>query len=136
MVGRVAGAVVFIAGSWSFENLNLIVFLIYMAFALPAVPLIWSWREIATHHPGALITLVSAVITTSYLWVVAVVAGAPVIAPHYTPARDKTIELNVAALLIGIILVVVRRRVRTQLLLAGCGTIVLWCYLALVGSVV
>lgn len=95
-----------------------------------------GWREVGKHRPGTTITLANAIITASYLWVVAVVAGAPVIAPHYSLARDKTIELNVAALLIAIILVIIRRRGRSLFLLAGCGTIVLWCYLALVGSVV
>jgi hypothetical protein len=116
-------------------KVNLIVLLIYAAFAVPAVPLIWGWREIARHPPGAVTIFASAIITATYLWVVAVVVGAPVIAPHYTPARENAIELNVAAILIAIILVIIRRRTRSQLVLAGIGTIALWCYLAFVGSV-
>jgi hypothetical protein len=115
--------------------MTLIVALIYVAFALPAVPLIRGWRAIAKHRPGAITTIANGIITASYICVVAVVVGAAVIAPHYTAARNHTIELNVAAILIAIILVV-RSRSRRQPLLAGCGTIGLWLYLGVVGSVV
>jgi hypothetical protein len=116
------------------ENATLIVALIYVAFVLPAVPLVLGWRAIATHRPGAITAIANGILTASYIWAFAVVVGAPVIAPHYTTARDNTIELNAAAILIAIILVIVGRRTRWQLLLAGSGTIVLWLYLGVVGS--
>jgi hypothetical protein len=114
----------------------LIVVLIYVAFALPAVPLVRGWRAIAKDRPGAATTIANGIITTSYVWVVAVVLGAPVIAPHYAPARDHTIEANAVAILIAMILVVVGKGMRRHLLPAGCGTIALWLYLGVVGTVV
>ncbi len=118
------------------ENVGLINALIYLAFALPTVPLVLGWRAVILNRPGRITTSALGILTASYLWVVAIIVGVPVIAPHYTAARANLINLNLVAILIASILVLVGRRTRWQLLLAGCGTFVLWWYLAVIGTVV
>lgn len=76
------------------------------------------------------------ILSASYIWILAVLAGAPVIPPHYSAARSTIIDLNASAASVAIVLVVMRRRFRWKLLSAGFGVLVLWAYLGFVESIV
>ena len=106
------------------------------AVALPIVPLVLSWRTFVRQGPRRVPGIALGSLTASYLWVVLVLAGAAVIAPHYTTARSYTINWNVlAVLMVIVVLAIIEKPLRWYHLLAGCGTLVLWLYLGLVGSV-
>jgi branched-subunit amino acid transport protein len=110
--------------------------LIFAAFALPVIPLALAWRAFIQQRPGRLTTMALGILSASYVWVLAVLAGAPVIAPHYTAARSTIIDLNADAVLVAVVLVVIGRRLLWKLLLAGFGVLVLWAYIGFVDSVV
>ena len=108
---------------------------VFIAFGLPAVPLLLTWRAFIQDPPQPLTTTAIVVLSASYLWVLALLAGVPFLAPaHYTAARSNVIDGNSLAVLVAIVLVVIGRRFRRQLLLAGFGVLFLWTYLGLVGS--
>ena len=119
------------------DNVALINALVFVAFAIPMVPLVLGWRGFAKQGPRWLAGIALGIVTTSYLWVLGVLAGAPVIAPHYTTARAYTIDLNAGAALVAMVLLaIVEKPMRWYHVVAGCGVAVLWMYLAVVGSVV
>ena len=119
------------------ENEKWVVGAIYVAFAVPLVPLVLGWRSFVVQGPRWLAGIGLGILTVSYVWVLGVLAGASVIAPHYTNARAYTIDLNAAAALAAIVLLAtVERPMRWYHLVAGGGVAVLWVYLAVVGAVV
>ena len=118
------------------QNIALINAIIYLAFALPALPLILGWRVFLKHNPGVLATIALGILSLSYLWIVAVLVGLPVIAPHYTQARANVINANAAAVVLGTILGGVAPEVRWSSLTGGPVVFMLWSYVAVIGSVV
>lgn len=118
-------------------NEKWVVAAIYIVFAVPLLPLVLGWRKFVGDGPRWPAGIGLAILTVSYLWVLGVLAGASVIAPHYTTARAYTIDLNaVGALAAIVLLAIVERPMRWYHLVAGCGVFVLWVYLGVVGSVV
>jgi hypothetical protein len=118
------------------ENITWIRTAILVAFALPAFPLVLAWRAFIQQRPGRLTTMGLGILSASYIWVLAVLAGAPVIAPHDTAARSTLIDLNADVVLVAVVLVVIGRRLRWKLLSAGFGVLVLWGYIAFLEAIV
>ena len=119
------------------ENLNWIRIAIFVAFGLPALPLLLTWRAFLQDRPGRLTTIAIVVVSVSYLWVLAVLAGAPLVAPpHYTAARSTVIDVNAVAILVAIVLVVIGRPFRWKLFLAGFGVLILWGYIGFLEAIV
>jgi hypothetical protein len=117
------------------QNIAWIQAIILLAFALPAPPLVLAWRAFLKQNHGRRATIALGILSLSYVWVVGVIAGLPVIAPHYTEARENIIDANAAGVLVAVLLVVVSKQLRPQLLVAGPLIFVLWIYLAVIGSV-
>jgi hypothetical protein len=109
---------------------------IYVAFAVPLVPLVLGWRGLVSQHARWQVGIALTILSLSYLWVLGVLAGASVIAPHYTSARTQVIEFNAgAALATMVVLGIVGRPMHWYHVVAGIGVFVLWAYLGVVGSV-
>ena len=113
-----------------------IVIAIWGAFALPSLPLGLAWRDFVRQRPGSATTLALTILTVSYVWILAVVAAARIVAPDHSDLRFITIDLNCIAILLAIILAVIGRRMRRKLLPAGCALLTLWLYVDFVSSVV
>jgi hypothetical protein len=119
------------------ENLTWIRIAIFVAFGLPALPLLLTWRAFIQGRPGRLTTMAIVILSVSYLWVLAVLAGAPLVAPpHYTAARSTIIDVNNVATLVAIVLVVIGRAFRRKLFLAGFGVLILWGYIGFLEAIV
>ena len=118
------------------ERLTWIRNALWVAFALTAIALGLAWRDFVRQRPGRVTTIALGILTVSYVWILALLAAAPIVAPDYSDLRSHTIDLNSIAALVAIILVFIGRRMRKQLLPAGFGLLILWLYIGLVSSVV
>jgi hypothetical protein len=118
------------------ENVRWIIGAIYTAFALPIIPLVLGWRALLKTRAPLPARIAHGLFTLSYVWVVAVIAGMPVIARHYTTARTIAVEFNIVALLIVSILVVIKHPAAWQVYVTGFSVCLLWWYLDVIGVVV
>jgi hypothetical protein len=108
----------------------------YAALALPVVLIVIGWRAVLKQRPGRAAGIVLGLVTASYLWILAVAAFAPVVAPDYSDRRFITIYVNMAVMLGCVIVALLRRQMRRQLLLASCVLLLLWVFAAGVSSAV
>src|SRR5947207_14118921 len=112
----------------------LVVAALAVGVALAVLSVVLGWRSVGrstssrtTLIPRVLLTLASA----SYLWFLALLAFAPVIAPDYSNLRFRTIYLNIAFMLVtGVVSGVRGGQARTPLVWATGLLVVLWSYLA------
>ena len=113
-----------------------VIALIYVAYALPVIPIALAWRGVIMRLPVRWTFVALLIVTLSYLWFLAILAFGSTIAPDYSDLRFRTINGNAIAMLLAIILVVIGRQLRWQIITSSCLLLLLWSYLAAVSSVV
>ena len=109
--------------------------LILVAFGIPIVPIVLGWRSLLRARADRATVILLTLVTASYLWILAVAAAAPVVAPHYSDLRFGTIYLNAGVMFLSAVMALVRRPLRWQLLSASGALVFLWSYVAVVSSV-
>jgi hypothetical protein len=112
---------------------------IYLAMALPILPLAVGWRGVLrASSPRSKAELFGfSLASLSFLWLLAILAFRPVIAPAYSRLRFNTICANVGAAVVALVVGAFwGAKARAPLLTASALLLVLWVYLGVVSSVV
>ena len=118
------------------EVTPLVVGLSYVAYGLPIIPLFLAWWFRVKHLVGRPTAVALFMATLSYVWLLAILTFGSVIAPDYSAIRFRTIDGNAVAMFAVIILAIVGRQMRWQLISAGCILLFLWSLVAALSSVV
>src|SRR5262245_18449470 len=120
--------------------MKFVVAAIYVAMAVPSVPLILAWRRVfrsTTTRPRPVVRIALVASTASYLWLLAILAFGSVLAPDYSNLRFGTIYFNLAAMSVAFWMAMSRGGLVRGPLVGGTASLVmLWLYLAAVSSVV
>ena len=109
---------------------------VFVTLAGAGILVLLAWRSSMKDPPGGMPQLGLALLSISYLWLLAVFFLPTRVAPDYSDLRYATININAGLVLLSIILGVARIRAGWRVVVVAVPMLFLWSYVAAVSAAV